>query len=283
MEFGIMLKSEKLLLATTALVTTIAGGTFLLSLKTEEQKEALTYITPLVNKNPLSPVLVELREINKELPPMYINVDPLEKHTAREDVKKIIASIPKPPTRPKFKEAYQAIAAHFKTVKEPLEQKPQEALAYAPQTTTENPIEKLFGVVRQMAMPASTIQPQPGLAVYKITDHKVYLPDGTKLEAHSGLGHMRDNPQYQHVKMRGPTPVHMYDLTWRERPFHGVQAIRLNPIGGERSIYNRDGLLAHTYMLNPEGASNGCISIRDYEAFRRAFADGVIKRVAVVP
>jgi hypothetical protein len=280
MEFGLMLKSEKILFATTMLVSSIAGGTYMLSLKPEEQKQALETISPIIQKNPLAPVLVQLREIKQITPPMYISVDPLEqKHTAREGVQKILASIPKPPTRPKFKEAYQAIAAHFRTVKEPTTE-PTQALAYAPQPTTENPIEKLFGVVRQMAAPT---QPTGGVAVYKITDHTVTLPDGTKIEAHSGLGHMRDNPQYQHVRMRGPTPVHVYNLSWRERPFHGVKAIRLTPLGGERSIYNRDGLLAHTYMLNPQGASNGCVSFRDYTPFQRAFERGEIRRLAVVP
>jgi len=274
-----MLKSEKFLLATTALVTTIAGGTFLLSLKVEQQKEVAAYVEPIVDRNPMAPLLVDLNrpaEANIELP----KIDVPEEHSAREVLKNVVAHIPTPPHKPKFKQAYQAIAAHFRTEKPAEEQKPQEALAYAAQ---ENPIERLFGVVRQMAMPSSTIQPQPGLAVYKISDHKVYLPTGEKLEAHSGLGHMRDNPQYVHVKMRGPTPPHIYDLSWRESLFHGVKAVRLNPVGGAKSIWNRDGLLAHTYMLNPEGASNGCISIRDYDAFKQAFANGIIKRVAVVP
>ena len=276
-----MLKSEKLLLATTALVTTIAGAAVLLSLKTEEQKDIAKTAEVIVSRNPLAPVLVNLgrSEATKvELPEINIGI---EKHTAREVLNHIAAYVPKPPThRPRFKEAYQAIAAHVKPSREPEGPQPTEALAYA---APENPVEKLFGVIRQMAMPSSTIQPQPGLAVYKISDARVYLPNGEKLEAHSGLGHMRDNPHYVHVKMRGPTPPHIYDLTWREHPFHGVQAVRLNPVGGSQSIYNRDGLLAHTYMLDPQGASNGCISIRDYDAFRRAFADGVIKRVAVVP
>ena len=276
-----MLKSEKILFATTMLTVTLAGGAYMLSLSPKEQKETIEYVSPLVIKNPLGPVLVHLREIKEPVPPLYISVDPLEqKHTAREGVQKILASIPKPPTRPRFKEAYQAIAAHFKTTKEPLEQRPPEALAYAPQPTTENPIEKLFGVVRQMAAPT---QPTGGVAVYKISEHTVTLPDGTRLEAHSGLGHMRDNPQFQHVRMRGPTPIHTYNLSWRERPFHGVKAIRLTPLGGERSIFNRDGLLAHTYMLNPAGASNGCVSFRDYTPFQRAFERGEIRQLAVIP
>ncbi len=52
----------------------------------------------------------------------------------------------------------------------------------------------------------------------------VYMPDGTKLEAHSGLGDKLDDPRFVHVRMRGATPPHLYDLTLRESLFHGVQA-----------------------------------------------------------
>ena len=46
---------------------------------------------------------------------------------------------------------------------------------------------------------------------------------------------------------------HLYELTPREKPFHGVQALRLNPVGGADEIFGRVGLLAHTYMLGPNG------------------------------
>ena len=266
-----MLKSEKLLLATTMLATSIVGGTFLLSLNTEEQKETLSYVSPVINRNPLAPVLIRIHPKNTAIE---------EKHTARQVIKHVAAHIPQPPHRPKIKQAYQAIAAHFKT--EPKEiVEPTPALAYAPQ---ENPVEKVFNFMRTMSFtPAHTFKAQPGVAVYKITDHKVYLPNGETIEAHSGLGPMRDNPRYTHVKMRGPTPPHIYELSWRERLFHGVKAIRLTPVGGSEAIHNRDGLLAHTYMLNPEGASNGCVSFRDYTPFQRAFERGLIKKLAVVP
>lgn len=119
-------------------------------------------------------------------------------------------------------------------------------------------------------------------AVYDISNHVVYLPDGTKLEAHSGLGSRMDDPRFVHERMRGATPPHMYDLKLREKLFHGVQAIRLTPVGGESSIYGRTGLLAHTYMLGPNGQSNGCVSFRNYDKFLHAFESGQIKRLAVV-
>jgi hypothetical protein len=119
-------------------------------------------------------------------------------------------------------------------------------------------------------------------AVYDISARKVYLPDGSTLEAHSGLGNMMDDPRSADRKMRGVTPPHIYDLSLRERPFHGVEAIRLKPIGGEDKIYGRTGLLAHTYMLGPTGASNGCVSFKNYDTFLRAYKSGRIKRLVVV-
>jgi hypothetical protein len=73
----------------------------------------------------------------------------------------------------------------------------------------------------------------------------------------------------------------LYDLKLRESPFHGVQAIRLTPVN-ESEVYGRSGLLAHTYMLGPTGASNGCVSFRNYNAFLQAYLAQKIKRLAVV-
>ena len=68
----------------------------------------------------------------------------------------------------------------------------------------------------------------------------------------------------------------------REALFHGVEAIRMTPIGGEEAIFGRDGILAHTYMLGPSGQSNGCVSFRNYDAFLDAFKAGKINRIAVL-
>jgi len=119
-------------------------------------------------------------------------------------------------------------------------------------------------------------------AVYDISAHTVYLPDGSKLEAHSGLGSELDDPRSARIRMRGVTPPHIYELKPREALFHGVPALRLNPIGGEEAIYGRSGLLAHTYMLGPNGDSNGCVSFKDYNAFLNAYRNQGIKRLAVV-
>lgn len=119
-------------------------------------------------------------------------------------------------------------------------------------------------------------------AVYDISARTVYMPNGERLEAHSGLGEKMDNPRYVRVKMRGPTPPNVYDLTLRERLFHGVRAIRLNPVS-ETKMFGRDGMLAHTYMLGPSGQSNGCVSFKDYSRFLRAYLNGEVTRLVVVP
>jgi hypothetical protein len=128
------------------------------------------------------------------------------------------------------------------------------------------------------------IQPQNDgtTAIYDITAKMVYLPDGTKLEAHSGLGSKLDNPRYVNVRMQGATPPHVYDLAPREALFHGVEALRLHPVGGAEAIHGRTGLLTHTYLLGPNGDSNGCISFKDYETFLQAYKAGKVKRVVVV-
>jgi len=118
-------------------------------------------------------------------------------------------------------------------------------------------------------------------AVYDISARVVYMPDGSKLEAHSGLGSALDDPRYVSQRAVGPTPPHLYQLTLREGSFHGVQALRLNPIG-EGGVYGRAGLLAHPFMLGPNGDSNGCVSVKDYNAFLRAYENGQINKLVVV-
>jgi hypothetical protein len=118
-------------------------------------------------------------------------------------------------------------------------------------------------------------------AIYVISARAVYMPDGTRLEAHSGLGAALDDLRYVSERAVGPTPPHLYELTMRESLFHGVQALRLNPVG-DGGLYGRAGLLAHPYMLGPNGDSNGCVSVKDYDAFLRAYENGQIRKLAVV-
>jgi len=119
-------------------------------------------------------------------------------------------------------------------------------------------------------------------AVYDISARAVYLPNGTVLEAHSGMGGLRDDPDHVSVRMQGATPPAIYALKPREKEFHGVAALRMTPVDGS-DIAGRSGLLVHSFMLGPNGDSNGCISVRDYDRFLKAFNDGQFNRIAVVP
>ncbi len=118
-------------------------------------------------------------------------------------------------------------------------------------------------------------------AIYDIAARTVYLPNGRWLEAHSGLGDHMDDARYVNLKRQGPTPPNSYKLVMREEPFHGVRAIRLVPVG-DGKMFGRDGLLAHPYMLGPNGQSNGCVSFSDYPAFLNAFLRGEVTRLVVV-
>jgi hypothetical protein len=119
-------------------------------------------------------------------------------------------------------------------------------------------------------------------AVYDISARAVYMPNGLKLEAHSGFGSLMDDPAHVAERNVGATPPAVYDLRPRERLFHGVQAIRMIPVD-EGATLGRSGLLAHSYLLGPNGDSNGCVSIKNYEKFLSAFKNGAIKRLVVVP
>ncbi len=118
-------------------------------------------------------------------------------------------------------------------------------------------------------------------AIYDISAQVVYMPNGERLEAHSGLGPKMDDPRHVHVRMHGATPPNTYRLTMREKLFHGVEAVRLTPVG-DGNMFGRAGILAHTYMLGPNGQSNGCVSFKDYPKFLAAFKRGEVERMVVV-
>ena len=90
-----------------------------------------------------------------------------------------------------------------------------------------------------------------------------------------------DDPRYVACEATGLTPPNVYELELREERFHGVRAIRLIP--NDRSkMYGRAGILARSYLLGPNGESNGCVSFKDYPAFLEAFERGEINRLVVV-
>lgn len=119
-------------------------------------------------------------------------------------------------------------------------------------------------------------------AVYDISAKALYLPSGVALEAHSGMGALMDDPQHVDQRMVGATPPATYDLKPREKLFHGVRALRLTPTDGTSAL-GRVGLLTHNYMLGPRGDSNGCVSIKDYDRFMKAWDNGEFNRLVVVP
>lgn len=151
---------------------------------------------------------------------------------------------------------------------------PETALSYASVDTT--------GSIAPTTRIAPPVAGGAKTAVYDISAKVVILPNGERLEAHSGLGDKLDDPRFVHVRMKGPTPPGTYTLTEREALFHGVRALRLNPVGGSSAIYGRDGILAHTYLLGPNGDSNGCVSFKDYDRFLQAYLRGEINRLVVV-
>ena len=120
------------------------------------------------------------------------------------------------------------------------------------------------------------------VAIYDVSNATVYMPDGTKLRAHSGIGKMRDNPDYEHIKMNGPTPAGIYRLKMRQRRQLGVEAIRMLSIDG-RDPKNRTGLLTHTNLLRGQKGSHGCVAFQNYEPFLNAFKRGHVTMLVVVP
>jgi hypothetical protein len=211
-------------------------------------------------------------------------------------VRQLVASIPVPAAKPSELRLppNQSISAHELMVQR------AKATVLAAANNKPSMFEKLFGKEQPAAGTQLAFAGSDGgiasdgrdiikaqaydrtTAVYDISAKKVYLPNGTALEAHSGLGSRLDNPAYAHERMRGVTPPHVYDLTPREALFHGVAALRLTPVGGDGAIYGRNGLLAHTYMLGPNGDSNGCVSFRDYNKFLQAYRNGDVRRLVVV-
>jgi len=156
------------------------------------------------------------------------------------------------------------------------------ALGYAPDdsATASGITDSLKGLVTKGSNPLGDVDTSR-TAIYDISSHTVYLPNGRRLEAHSGLGRHIDNPRSVAMRNIGVTPPNVYELKMRESLFHGVRALRLIP-QDDSKMYGRSGILAHSYMLGPNGQSNGCVSFNDYSAFLDAYLRGDITRIVVV-
>ena len=212
-------------------------------------------------------------------------------------------SVPLPPPHPVFRPDVQTRrGTRSDSQVRPQVRAGESSVAAAPARDDRNPFQKLFDALTQPASPGvANARPEDGgvrsaptyngavslpasdvrTAVYDISSHTVYMPNGERLEAHSGMANRIDDPGHVNERDRGATPPHVYDLVMREQLFHGVQALRLNPVGGG-GVYGRTGLLAHTYMLGPSGQSNGCVSFKDYGKFLQAFSRGEVQRLVVV-
>ena len=172
--------------------------------------------------------------------------------------------------------------------------RPADQLAYAPpDRDVEEPISPSDAATDASPPISSASTEQPGkdsdppadddsrTAIYDITARAVYMPSGRKLEAHSGIGSLMDNPRHVRVRMRGATPPNVYKLSLRGQLFHGVRALRLTPLD-ERKMYGRDGMLAHSYLLRAKGQSHGCVVFSNYPEFLNAFLKGEVTRLVVV-
>ena len=202
-----------------------------------------------------------------------------------------VSLVPIPQLRPRGEPAPKPAAVTAEPQDEQIEEpsapkpdKPKKQLAYA---RPNEPGDKqsgggsLGGTLRSLF--GGGAKAGNGVAVYDISAAKVYMPDGSVLEAHSGIGKMADNPRYIDVKMRGPTPPHTYDLKMRETRFHGVEALRMLPVDG-KNRNGRAGILAHSYLLRGGRAeSHGCVAFKDYARFLKAFKQGKVKQLVVVP
>ncbi len=181
-------------------------------------------------------------------------------------------AVPLPPARP--------VLAHQELARAPVEPPPVQVAAAAPPPPVAIP-EKRLALREAAGREPALSEADSRTAVYDITTSTVHMPNGQKLEAHSGLYDKMDDPRFIRVRMRGPTPPNVYELTEREALFHGVRAIRLNPVDRGK-MFGRDGMLAHSYMLGPNGQSNGCVSFKNYDKFLQAFLRGEVDRLVVV-
>ncbi len=212
-----------------------------------------------------------------EPPPQQVQVPLPPLPPADPAVRSVVNEAAKPPV---YIPLPPVLAQRDSLRRRPADEKPQPPgvqLAALPPTTT--PVVK----APPTYTPPAAVSPAPGngMAIYDIAAHTVYLPNGERLEAHSGLGELLDDPRSISERNRGVTPPNIYRLSLRESLFHGVAALRLTPIG-DSNMFGRTGLLAHTFMLGPRGDSNGCVSFRDYQRFLQAFQRGEVSRIMVV-
>ena len=150
----------------------------------------------------------------------------------------------------------------------------------------------------EMALACIAEHVEPPATLVTLGDYVDRGPDSRKIieRLMAGLGHdgwrltcLKGN----HEDIMWQTCRRLPDVDWwltngggatlisREELFHGVRALRLIP-QDERKVFGRAGLLAHSFLLGPNGDSNGCVSFRNYDAFLQAYLNQEVKRLAVV-
>ena len=117
-------------------------------------------------------------------------------------------------------------------------------------------------------------------AVYDISARVVYLPDGTSSKPIRAWGTPSTIRATKRARSR-PDAAPSLPVGAPRRLVPRRSGPAPQPDRGRRSL-RPAGLLAHPFMLGPNGDSNGCVSFRDYEAFLKAYENGQINKLAVV-
>ncbi|PTM43111.1 uncharacterized protein DUF2778 [Bosea sp. 124] len=256
---------------------------------------------------PERPAALAAIQPSQPLPAASVAVPPADAlATATQAVSRIVKDAPLPTPRPAELKQPATAEPPAIALRQPAR---RVKVAATPEPAVEDNrsfIEKLFSAPRQPNGPAMAyaapeddvvdrsrgrrlspsfgpaVSTAQGTAIYDISARVVHMPNGDRLEAHSGLGDKMDDPRFVHIRMKGATPPHTYTLTEREALFHGHRALRLHPVGGSGAIHGRAGLLTHPYLLGPNGDSNGCVSFKDYDRFLQAYLRGEVRRLVVV-
>ncbi|HEV7259065.1 MAG TPA: DUF2778 domain-containing protein [Bosea sp. (in: a-proteobacteria)] len=271
----------------------------------ERVLQALASATPVPAREP-QPALAAVQPA-QPIVVAPVAVPPVEPPATAPQATSIIAKdVPLPMRRPNDLKLPGSAESPAIALRQPTRRSKVAAAPVAPAEDNRSFFQKLFGAPQQPNGPAMAyaapeddvvdrsrgrrlspsfgpaVSTAAGTAIYDISAKVVHMPNGEKLEAHSGLGDKMDDPRYVHVRMHGATPPHTYTLTEREALFHGHRALRMHPVGGSGAIYGRAGLLTHPYLLGPNGDSNGCVSFKDYNRFLQAYLRGEVKRLVVV-
>ncbi len=120
-----------------------------------------------------------------------------------------------------------------------------------------------------------------GVAVYDISAGVVYMPNGEKLEAHSGNRRHARQPEICACADEGPDAARHLQGHHARIPLPRRGSRAPDPVDGI-APHGRVGLLAHSYLLRKRGDSHGCVAFANYPKFLAAFKRGEIKQMVIV-